>query len=61
MTKWLIIGTIAVLILFVAISELMEDEYYKGYMSGMEEYEKMMRKEKEDGKESEKESAGKSA
>lgn len=49
MTKWLIIGTIAVLILFVAISELMEDEYYKGYMSGMEEYEKMMRKEKEDG------------
>lgn len=49
MTKWLIIGIIAVLILLVAVSELIEDEYYKGYMAGMSEHEKMMRKEKGDG------------
>ena len=49
MTKWIIFGALAILILFVAASELIEDEWYEGYMAGMAEYEKMMRKEKENG------------
>ena len=49
MTKWLIVGIIAVLILLVAISEMLEEKWYEGYMEGMSEHEKMMRKEKEDG------------
>lgn len=57
MTKWIIFGVIAVIILLVAASELIEDEWYEGYMAGMAEYEKMMRKEKKHGEESEKESA----
>jgi hypothetical protein len=57
MTKWLIIGVLAVLILFVAVSEMMEEEWYEGYMAGMAEHEKMMRKEKADGKEREEKSA----
>lgn len=57
MTKWLIIGVLAVLILFVAVSEMMEEEWYEGYMAGMAEHEKMMRKEKVDGKEREEKSA----
>ena len=57
MTKWIIFGALAILILFVAASELIEDEWYEGYMAGMAEYEKMMRKEKENGEKREKESA----
>lgn len=53
MTKWLIIGVLAVLILFVAVSEMMEEEWYEGYMAGMAEHEKMMRKEKKDGQKNE--------
>lgn len=57
MTKWLIIGVLAVLILLVAVSEMLEEKWYEGYMDGMCEYEKMLRKEKKDGEEREEKSA----
>lgn len=52
MTKWIIFAALLILILFVAVTEMLEEEWYKGYMDGMAEHEKMMRKEKEDGKNS---------
>lgn len=57
MTKWIIFAALLILILFVAVTEMLEEEWYKGYMDGMAEHEKMMRKEKENGEKREKESA----
>lgn len=57
MTKWIIFAALLLLILFVAVTEMLEEEWYKGYMDGMAEHEKMMRKEKENGEKREKESA----
>lgn len=57
MIKFAILGVLVLLVICVAVSELMEEEWYEGYMAGMAEHENMMRKEKEDGKESEKEPA----
>ena len=57
MTKWIIFAALLLLILFVAVTEMLEEEWYKGYMDGMAEHEKMMRKEKESGEKREKESA----
>ena len=49
MIKFAILGVLVLLVICVAVSEMMEEEWYKGYMDGMAEHEKMMRKEKEDG------------
>lgn len=49
MTKWIIFAVIVLLVIIVAVSEAMEEEYYRGYMDGVVEHEKMMRKEKSDG------------
>lgn len=53
MTKWIIFAALLLLILFVAVTEMLEEEWYKGYMDGMAEHEKMMRKEKADGQKDE--------
>lgn len=57
MIKFAILGVLVLLVICVAVSELMEEEWYEGYMAGMAEHENMMRKEKVDGKKSEEESA----
>lgn len=57
MIKFAILGVLVLLVICVAVSEMMEEEWYEGYMAGMAEHEKMMRKEKADGKKSEEESA----
>lgn len=57
MIKFAILGVLVLLVICVAVSEMMEEEWYEGYMAGMAEHENMMRKENEDGKESEKEPA----
>ena len=50
MTKWIIFAVIVLLVIIVAVSEAMEEEYYRGYTQGMADHENMMRKEKKDGK-----------
>jgi hypothetical protein len=57
MIKFAILGVLVLLVICVAVSEMMEEEWYEGYMAGMAEHEKMMRKEKADGEEREEKSA----
>lgn len=48
MVKWVLFIVLAVVVVGGAIiSEIAEDEWYKGYMDGIAYHEKMMRKEKE--------------
>lgn len=48
MVKWIVFVVLAVVVVGGAIiSEIAEDEWYKGYMDGIAYYERMMRKEKE--------------
>lgn len=48
MVKWVVLIVLAVVVVGGAIiSEIAEDEWYKGYMDGIAYYERMMRKEKE--------------
>ena len=57
MVKWVVLIVLAVVVVGGAIiSEIAEDEWYKGYMDGIAYYERMMRKEKEDGKKDKEES-----
>lgn len=49
MIKWIAFGIFALLVIIVAIGEVMQDKWYEGYLAGLAEYEKMMRKEKADG------------
>lgn len=56
MIKFAILGVLVLLVICVAVSEMMEEEWYEGYMAGMAEHEKMMRKEKEDGEKDKKKS-----
>lgn len=52
MVKWVVLIVLAVVVVGGAIiSEIAEDEWYKGYMDGIAYHERMMRKEKEDGQE----------
>lgn len=54
MVKWIALIVFAVFIVGGAIvSEIAEDEWYKGYMEGIAYHEKMMRKEKEYGQNNE--------
>lgn len=49
MIKWVVFIVLAVVVVGGAIiSEIAEDEWYKGYMDGIAYHERMMRKEKED-------------
>ena len=57
MIKFAILGVLVLLVICVAVSEMMEEEWYEGYMAGMTEHENMMRKEKANGKEREEKSA----
>ena len=57
MVKWVVLIVLAVVVVGGAIiSEIAEDEWYKGYMDGIAYYERMMRKEKEKEKKDKEES-----
>lgn len=56
MIKFAILGVLVLLVICVAVSEMMEEEWYEGYMAGMAEHENMMRKEKVDGEKDKKKS-----
>lgn len=48
MVKWVVVIVLAVVVVGGAIiSEIAEDEWYKGYMDGIAYHERMMRKENE--------------
>lgn len=49
MIKFVILVVLVLLVICVAVSEMMEEEWYEGYMAGMADHENMMRKEKTDG------------
>lgn len=56
MIKFAILGVLVLLVIIVAVSEAMEEEYYRGYTQGMADHENMMRKEKVDGEKDKKKS-----